>query len=177
MAILFVVFIFWAKPTQSSVTIGFVLSLLGEALRCWALGYTGEHTRKQHLETEVLVSCGPYSLTRNPLYLGNILNATGVLIAGLGGYSWETRLSIGFFVWVTVFLLYWFIIQSEEEFLEGRFGELYRNYRKEVPVLLPKHWNIRDCSDTWNLNSVWECERSTFLWWSLVWILFLWRVW
>lgn len=72
-----------------------------------------------------LVISGPFRFSRNPLYLGVTL-----LYAGL------TLQLNAFWPWLTLLPALWFvhhrIILREEEYLENKFGEEYRAYKKRV---------------------------------------------
>src|SRR5687768_16879495 len=62
-----------AKPTPRSLISGVVISLIGLMIRAWASGYL-----KKNLE---LTTTGPYAHTRNPLYFGTFIMATGIAIS------------------------------------------------------------------------------------------------
>ena len=66
-------FIAFARPRPLTLVIGGAIALLGLALRAWAAG----HIRKN----AALATSGPYSYTRNPLYLGSFLLGLGFTIA------------------------------------------------------------------------------------------------
>jgi protein-S-isoprenylcysteine O-methyltransferase Ste14 len=78
-----------------------------------------------------LNTTGPYSLVRNPLYLGRILNFTG--IAMLSG-SWV----YGALTLLVTILIYERISVYEEEFLRVEFGEAHSDWADEVPFLMPR---------------------------------------
>lgn len=78
-----------------------------------------------------LNTTGPYSLVRNPLYLGRILNFTG--IAMLSG-SWV----YGALTFLVSILVYERISVYEEEFLREEFGEAHSKWAEEVPFLMPR---------------------------------------
>lgn len=112
-----------SNPNKFSILGGFLLSLLGNFLRLWASGYI-----KKEKE---LARAGPYSLTRNPLYLGNFIIGTGFCIA-----SWQTFS-------IPIFLLYFLIfyiplIRNEEKRMTEIFKEDYIEYKRKVPVFFPK---------------------------------------
>jgi protein-S-isoprenylcysteine O-methyltransferase Ste14 len=75
--------------------------------------------------SEHLVTTGAFSLTRNPIYLGNTLLMIGVgLITGI---AWFLPLAIA-----AAFLTQKLAIEREERHLEARFGKRYRDYAKRV---------------------------------------------
>lgn len=94
-----------------------------------ALGTSGV-TKKTAVAAE-LNTTGPYSLVRNPLYVGRILNFTG--IAMLSG-SWE----FGMFIMFVSILVYERISVYEEAFLLTEFPEAHAEWAKDVPFLLPR---------------------------------------
>ncbi len=78
-----------------------------------------------HRGSEHLVTTGPFSFTRNPIYLANTMLVFGAgLIAGI---SWFIPLGI-----FAAFLTQKLAIEREERHLEVRFGKKYRDYAKRV---------------------------------------------
>ena len=94
-----------------------------------ALGTSGSN--KVAAVASELNTTGPYSLVRNPLYLGRILNFTG--IAMLSG-SWV----YGALVFLVSILVYERISVYEEEFLREEFGEAHSKWAEDVPFLAPR---------------------------------------
>lgn len=94
-----------------------------------ALGTSGN--AKKEAEAAELNTTGPYSLVRNPLYVGRILNFTGM--AMLSG-SWV----FGALVFLISVLIYERISMYEEQFLAEKFGEAHRQWAERIPALLPK---------------------------------------
>jgi len=94
-----------------------------------ALGTSGN--AKKAAEASELNTTGPYSLVRNPLYVGRILNFTG--IAMLSG-SWV----YGALVFLISVLIYERISMYEEDFLIEKFGAAHAKWAAEVPALLPR---------------------------------------
>jgi protein-S-isoprenylcysteine O-methyltransferase Ste14 len=72
-----------------------------------------------------LVQNGPYSMSRNPIYLGNTLFMIGIGLAA--GMPWFIIFAV-----VAAFLTQKFAIEYEEPHLEQRFGKKYRDYCKRV---------------------------------------------
>src|SRR3954470_8313310 len=102
---------------------GLVLCLAGQALRAWVLGLVQDGTSGQNekLIAVALNTEGPYALTRNPLYLGNLGITLGLCVVAHD--PWLILLVSALFA-----LQYQFIIAAEEEFLRGRFGAAYDDY-------------------------------------------------
>ena len=138
MALVTLAVLICASPSRLSFIAGFSLSLIGEAVRLWALGWTGEHTRRQTLEAPVLIVNGPYRFIRNPLYLGNILTALGVLTASCGSMTFLKAAFLMLFGSAAVYLVYASCIISEEAFLAVRFGNIFFDYRACTPTILPR---------------------------------------
>ena len=117
-------FAWFSQPDSHSLDWGLPLSLLGLLLRCWAAG---------HLEKNVrLAVTGPYAYVRNPLYLGTLLVAAGLLVA--------SRRWVLAFLFVLVFsLIYLPVIELEEQHLSNLFPE-FPQYAKRVRALWPG-WN------------------------------------
>lgn len=157
-----------ARPTGDSFLAGLLLSLCGEAMRLWALGYTGQPTRSQDLEAPALVTAGPYSLVRNPLYLGNLLNASGSAVAAAGGLPPTGGFLLLACVAGVLVLVYGACISVEEEFLAERFGAGYEDYRRRVPALLPRRLALQPGEGRFELPSL-RYETSTLIWLALVW--------
>jgi len=109
------------------------LALAGEALRIHAVGFSGSGTsgRESFFRADDLNTAGLYSLVRHPLYWGNLLIYTGLLLAV--GDPWVLAGGILFFV-----VQYYFIIASEEAYLHHRHGAEYREYCRRVPLYFPK---------------------------------------
>ena len=119
--VLVIAFAWFASPSAQSLGSGLPVSVLGLALRGWAAG---------HLEkNRDLAQSGPYAYVRNPLYIGTLLVAAGLVIA-----SQQWGLAVLF---AAVFLLIYLpVIQLEEQHLRSLFPS-YCDYARRVPALLP----------------------------------------
>lgn len=78
-----------------------------------------------------LVTDGPYSMVRHPLYVFSLIGAVGI------GLASENLLVLALIV---IFYLsyYPFTILAEERKLTNKFGEVYLEYAKRTPRFLPK---------------------------------------
>ncbi len=120
-----------------------------------ALGTSGR--AKVAAEAAELNISGPYSLVRNPLYVGRILNFTG--LAMLSG-SWV----FGALVFLLAVLVYERISVYEEEYLRGKFGEAHSAWAKDVPALLPRltGW-VKPKYPFWWKRMIWREQNKLFL--------------
>lgn len=99
-----------------------VLAIVG---RAWCSLYIGGRKKAE------VVDRGPYSITRNPLYLFSFLGAFGI-----GAQSGELTIAALFtLVSLAVFYL---TVRREERWLEATFGEAYLSYRERTPRFLPR---------------------------------------
>lgn len=89
-----------------------------------------------------LITTGPYSMCRNPLYFFSILGFAGV------GFASET-FTLGLVLLAAALLLYPFVILREEAFLRARFGDSFERYCRETPRrLVPRVAALREPA-TW----------------------------
>lgn len=102
---------------------GTFLFLRGLGLRLWAAG----HLRKGR----ELTTSGPFAHVRHPLYLGTLLIGLGY--GTMSGRWWGPLLVAGLFG-----ALYLPTMLDEEQHLKEAFGERYEEYKRNVPMLLPR---------------------------------------
>jgi len=80
--------------------------------------------------TERVVTTGVYSIVRHPQYLGGLLAHLGISFLLSASYSLlSTPLMI---------TLLYLISRREEEELTKEFGKKYEDYKKRVPMLIPR---------------------------------------
>jgi protein-S-isoprenylcysteine O-methyltransferase Ste14 len=72
-----------------------------------------------------LITTGPYSLSRNPLYL--VLVIIQLMVAAGMNMAWIALMSIASVIFITRYA-----IAREERYLEQLFGQDYRDYRARV---------------------------------------------
>ena len=118
-------FAWFSQPDVRSLAWGLPLSVLGLLLRAWAAGHLQKNIR--------LAVGGPYAHVRNPLYLGTLLVAAGLVLA-----SRRWLLAVLF---ALVFgLIYLPAIELEEQHLRSLFPD-FADYAQRVPALWPV-WKI-----------------------------------
>ena len=137
--------------------LGATLVLAGEALRLWAVHHIGVISRTRSDRLGPLISTGPFSLVRNPLYLGNVALWAGFLASAR--LVWMAPL-----IFVVLGLEYHAIVRWEEHLLATRFGDSYRAYAARVPRWVPTCAPIEQAS---NRASSWRealfSERGTLI--------------
>ena len=115
--------------------LGAALVLAGEAVRLWAVHHIGVISRTRSDRLGPLISTGPFSLVRNPLYLGNI--------ALWAGFAVSARL-----VWMALLIVvvvgfeYHTIVRWEEQLLAAHLGDSYRAYAARVPRWVPTRAHV-----------------------------------
>jgi protein-S-isoprenylcysteine O-methyltransferase Ste14 len=92
--------------------------------RLWAILYVGGRKNAE------LVTEGPFSITRNPLYLFSCLGAFGV------GLMFASIIA-AFALAGLVFLVLHVTASREADFLLARFGDAYRDYAARTPFFWP----------------------------------------
>jgi len=128
------VMVIFARPTLLTLAIGFCIVVLGEIIRFWGVSIVGAETRTTGtVGGTYLITTGPFAFVRNPLYVGNMLMYAGVGVMSMALFPW---LLVGAIVWF--YAQYALIISREEEYLSGRFGPVYDEYRKHVPRFIPR---------------------------------------
>ena len=120
-----------------------VVALSGLAVRIVAIGTAPAGTSERSTtnpRASMLRTTGVYSIVRHPLYVGNTLTAIGFacftatwylpVIVALLGILYHER-----------------ICAREEVFLEGRFGDEFRQWAERVPAMVPR-WSLFEQSST-----------------------------
>lgn len=101
---------------------GFLVSAFGELIQLWS--FASLH------KNETLAMKGPYSLVRNPMYIGRFFLILGFMI--LTGNLWI----------ISIFLVFYYFyavnrVRREEKRLQSLFGKTYKAYCRNVNRFLP----------------------------------------
>lgn len=110
---------------------GIVLIVVAILGRTWCSLYIGGR------KIAVLVTVGPYSVMRNPLYVFSVLGAVGAG-AQFGGLLLAAASGL------IAYLVFLLVVFKEEQILTIEFGPAYRDYLVEVPRFLPDFTLWRD---------------------------------
>lgn len=103
---------------------GFAMLAVAAFGRVWCLAFVGGK------KNNILVAEGPYSVTRNPLYVFSFIGAIGFGLAVENPYL--------AFVMGAAFLAYYpFAVRREERVLTAAFGDAYTAYRARTPRWFP----------------------------------------
>ena len=105
--------------------IGCVFAGIGSLGRLWCALYISGY------KNNTLVTHGPYSILRNPLYFFSVIGGIGVGLA-------TKILLLPFFIFIIFLIYYPGIIKNEEGRLSDIHGEEFRRYRDKTPSFIPK---------------------------------------
>ncbi len=111
----------------------FGLSLIVAAIigRMWCTLYIGGRKSAE------IVQSGPYSVTRNPLYVFSSIGAMGI-----GAQTGSLIIALAF--GILCYLAFSVVIRTEEKFLAQNFGQPYQAYCTKVPRFFPNFSLFRD---------------------------------
>jgi protein-S-isoprenylcysteine O-methyltransferase Ste14 len=108
--------------------VGCVLAMIGVVGRLWCGLYIGGY------KTQTLITVGPYSICRNPLYFFSFLGSVGVALSS------ET-LTLSAIVVIGFLLIYPKVIGAEEVRLRQVHGRVYEEYAQRTPRFFPR-WSL-----------------------------------
>ncbi len=117
--------------TPIVIVCGAVAALIGAVLRVWGVAYLGYGVvHHGDMQGRGVMAAGPYRYVRNPLYLGGwfMLLAVSLLMPPSGAL----------FAIVLITIQFLRLILGEEAFLAAKLGELYREYLRAVPRIVPR---------------------------------------
>jgi len=132
-----IIFLIFAHPEFISLSIGGAIAVVGILIRAWASG----HIRKN----QNLAVSGPYSFTRNPLYLGSFVLGLGFTIAS--GVWWLAVIFIVLFLGI-----YLPVMRLEAKELTALFGEEYAEYARRVPLFSPRFKAYQTSIEKFDMN-------------------------
>lgn len=118
----------WHERVESVGFVAMILSIVG---RAWCSLYIGGRKKAE------IVDRGPYSISRNPLYVFSYIGAFGI-----GAQSGSVTIGLGFVI--AAMAVFYLTVQREEAFLEREFGAAYTAYKSRTPRFWPRFSLWRD---------------------------------
>ena len=128
---------------------GYLFLLAGLIIRIWCTFYIGNRKSKE------VITEGPYSICRNPLYIGSFFLAIGA------GLCFENLLIL-LLVPAIIIPVHIITARMEENHLEAKFGEQYLIYKQKVPGFWPRFsgYNSPDIIEV-NVRSIQRIAMDT----------------
>lgn len=136
--------------------IGVTLVAVASLGRMWCSLYIAGYKDKE------LITRGPYSLSRNPLYFFSSIGIIGI------GFASET-LTFPFIFMILFSLYYPFIIKREEKRLEQIFGTAFNDYKDKVPSFFPRLASFEEATQYTVNTIVYRKHIFSALW--FIWIV------
>jgi protein-S-isoprenylcysteine O-methyltransferase Ste14 len=134
--VLLIMFAWLSQPSLLSMQIGLPIAIAGLLLRGWASGHLAKNQQ--------LATTGPFAYVRNPLYLGTLITALGLVIAA-------RQLWLALFFAAVFVLVYLPAVELEEQHLRQIFPE-YPAYAARVRRFLPlSKWPGTQSAFSWTL--------------------------
>lgn len=118
----------WHEHVEAAGFVAMILSIVG---RAWCSLYIGGRKKAE------IVDRGPYSITRNPLYVFSYIGAFGI-----GAQSGSVTIGFGFVL--AAMAVFYLTVRREEAFLEREFGAAYTAYKARTPRFWPRFSLWRD---------------------------------
>lgn len=115
--------LYFAEPTMTSILVGLPVAVIGGVFRALAAGVIKKDS--------ALATSGVYALTRNPLYFGSSLLATGFAIMSANEVTAALLI-------VPFGLIYPTVMLREESHLARLFPDEFRRYKSKVPRFFPR---------------------------------------
>ena len=146
------------NPTAELIFLG--VSLLGEAIRIYTVGYAPKNTSGRNTTAgqiaDELNTTGIYSLVRHPLYIGNFFMWLGPVLF--------VRTPVFFVFFVLIYWLYYErIMFAEEQFLRNKFGEAYDKYSEKIRSVIPRFTGYIRPALPFSVRSVLKREYNSFV--------------
>ncbi|MBA4804729.1 MAG: isoprenylcysteine carboxylmethyltransferase family protein [Brevundimonas sp.] len=121
----------WHESVEAAGLAAIVFSIVG---RAWCTLYIGGRKKA------VVVDRGPYSITRNPLYVFSFFGAFGI-----GAQSGSLTIAVAFVL--AAMLVFHFTVRREEAWLQREFGAAYAAYARRTPRFWPRFDLWRDADE------------------------------
>ena len=121
----------WHEAVEAIGLAAMVVAIVG---RAWCTLYIGGRKKAE------IVDRGPYSISRNPLYVFSFIGAFGI-----GAQSGSLTIAAAFVA--IAMLVFHFTVLREEAFLLREFGDSYARYQARTPRFWPRFSRWRDADE------------------------------
>jgi protein-S-isoprenylcysteine O-methyltransferase Ste14 len=158
--LLLTTFAWFVSPSLASLLVSLPICFLGLAIRAWAAGHLAKN--------QELAMSGPYAFVRNPLYMGTLLIAAGIVVA-------SRSVTLGVIAAIVFLFVYLPVVELEEQHLRNIFPD-YWSYAAHVSRFLPSRLSgAGNRPFSWNLyrrNQEWKAALGFLC--ALVWMMWRW---
>jgi len=117
------------SPPSLYVIVGLMLCITGVLLRLWGFNYIGRFIISPEPAANELITCGPFSYVRHPIYTATFLIIIGLILV-LGP-------TIPIILILSTMIPYYFFLAWYEEKKLIQVLPEYNEYKKKVPMLIP----------------------------------------
>jgi len=142
----------------AGILIAVLLYAVSALLRVQSRRFIGEHTRGHVHAADKLVTVGPYSRVRHPLYISNTGFAFGIAFFHLGVSLWI----LPFMFVVAAFEIT--LSRIEDRFLEQKFGDVWRAWAAKTPAFIPRPCDSKHVLPQRTFCQAFFADSSTWLW-------------
>jgi len=153
--------------------VGIAVAVAGQTLRAMVIGlaYIKRGGESGSIDAPNLVVEGLFAHCRNPLYVGNMMEFTGLILI--------LNSPVGYLIGLPFFALgYYSIVLAEEGFLRGKFGASFDDYCQRVNRFVPSFRGLRltltGMSFNWK-RVIRKEYGTTFVWLTTLFALLAWQ--
>lgn len=138
----------WVAVAGGSILVWVVVMVVSNAAMLGGLIIMGKAWKLIHRARGEMVTSGLYSRLRHPQYAALLLITVGMLV------QWPTILTAA--MWPILIFMYYRLARREEREMEALFGDQYRTYRQQVPMIWPR---LARASQTVNVEADWRTDK------------------
>ncbi len=120
----------WAVFLGGSEYLSWLFMFLGSVAMIAGLVVMGKAWKQIHAAKGELVTAGLYRRVRHPQYFGLFLITVGMFI------QWPTIVTAA--MWPILMFMYYRLARREEKEMESAFGDRFLDYKRKVPMFLPR---------------------------------------
>ncbi len=120
--------------SETFFSVGVLMVAIGFASRLWVSTYQAGYKNKH------LITVGPYSMCRNPMYFSNLLGGAGACLT-------TGTITVPILFMLASLLHYRRVIRNEEATLRRHHGDAFDAYRAATPALVPSFKRFSEPED------------------------------